>query len=71
MSDASTAWPLREHALVFPTTSISYAFPFMGLLALVASACSVPGGIQDPDNTQPPLPYLPPVQGPGYGGSWQ
>lgn len=37
---------LREALLVLPTMPISYTFPFMGFLALVASACFCSVGTQ-------------------------
>lgn len=71
MRHASAAWPLGVQALVLPTASTSHAFPFVGFLALVGSACSVFMDTEGPATTHLPLPYLPWRQRPGYGGSWQ
>lgn len=55
MSDASTAWPLREPVRVLPTLPTSCTCPFMGFLASVASACSVSGGHGRSSHCSPPL----------------
>lgn len=70
MSDASTAWPLREPAVVLPTVPTSCTFPFMGFLASVASACSVLGGHGRSSHHSPPLALPSSKTGTRMWGEW-